>query len=485
MDYFLGRRTADTGSGESLEDYQHTVLLKLRADGSTRVLEIIQSDLVLQQNKKTRNVNKRKSIEGIRATATAKALNRLRTINSSSESVGNDEDFIFDREKQLISALFNVQSIALSVVNAEPSELLYLSFHDIEMRADRSIDLVKFSVTVDEIQTSDQLLSPGFPVTLFARKMRQVSKRLLLPGLNPDRGGYPSLHFYIQQRYHQSMAVETDKLDSVDATGAVPDGFSEADASNTHPNDDAQKQHQQQQQHEDGIATSNLFYFEIFTLWIAPLQLNLDEEIVVKSLRFMQGLRDYITDRRMNLSQHSGSTGGSSSSLDQTSSSMFSSSKGGSNRPTSLGISSDSSSSSSSTSSSSSSSILSTKYWECQQRDRQAVAAYFSRFVSSGKIPYMVYNSMQKGDAQLYFSLLQLHPLDVSLSFKPSPDLVVTTAEMALISILSQLDSAHLRLNAIIAEHLYGSPAFLADFFVKRYRANFWKQFYNFIGNDD
>ena len=110
------------------------------------------------------------------------------------------------------------------------------------------------------------------------------------------------------------------------------------------------------------------------------------------------------------------------------------------------------------------------------------MAAYFSRFVSSGKIPYLVYNSLQKGDAQLYFSLLQLHPLDVSLSFKPSPDLVVSTAELALISILAQLDSAHLRLNAIIAEHLYGSPAFLADFFVKRYRANFWKQFYNFIG---
>ena len=452
MDYFLGKRTDK--SGESLEDYQHTVLLKLRADGSTRVLEIIQSDLVLQKS----SVNKRKSIKGIQANATAKALNRLRTINSSSVSeLGNDEDFIFDREKQLVSALFNVQSIALSVINAEPSELLYLSFHDIEMRADRSIDLVKFSVTVDEIQTSDQLLSPGFPVTLYARKLHQGTKRLLLPGLNPDRCGYPSLHFYIQQRYHQSMAVEADKLDPADATGTVPDS-NEADVSSFH--NDAQK-------HEEA---TNLFYFEIFTLWIAPLQLNLDEEILVKSLRFVQGLRDYTTDRRMNLSLHS------SSSLDQTqtSSSMFSSSRA--SRPTSLGI--------SDGSSASSTSILSTKYWESQQRDRQAVAAYFSRFVSSGKIPYLVYNSLQKGDAQLYFSLLQLHPLDVSLSFKPSPDLVVSTAELALISILAQLDSAHLRLNAIIAEHLYGSPAFLADFFVKRYRANFWKQFYNFIGTN-
>lgn len=458
VDYFLGRRTDK--SGESLEDYQHTVMLKLRADGSTRVLEIIQSDLVLQ--KSSSSVNKRKSIKGIQANTTAKALNRLRTINSSTVSEpGNDEDFIFDREKQLVSALFNVRSIALSVINAEPSELLYLSFHDIEMRADRSIDLVKFSVTVDEIQTSDQLLSPGFPVTLYARKMHQGTKRLLLPGLNPDRCGYPSLHFYIQQRYHQSMAVEADKLDPADATGMVLPDSNEADVSSLH--NDSQK-------HEEAINT-NLFYFEIFTLWIAPLQLNLDEEILVKSLRFMQGLRDYTTDRRMNLSQHS------SSCPDQTqtqTSSMFSSSR--TSRPTSLGI--------SDGSSTSSTSILSTKYWESQQRDRQAVAAYFSRFVSSGKIPYLVYNSLQKGDAQLYFSLLQLHPLDVSLSFKPSPDLVVSTAELALISILAQLDSAHLRLNAIIAEHLYGSPAFLADFFVKRYRGNFWKQFYNFIGND-
>ena len=44
----------------------------------------------------------------------------------------------------------------------------------------------------------------------------------------------------------------------------------------------------------------------------------------------------------------------------------------------------------------------------------------------------------------IYFSLLQLHPLDVVMTFRPSPNFLsdATSAEIAILSLVAQLDSA-------------------------------------------
>ncbi|KAJ1441155.1 hypothetical protein B484DRAFT_317530, partial [Ochromonadaceae sp. CCMP2298] len=85
----------------------------------------------------------------------------------------------------------------------------------------------------------------------------------------------------------------------------------------------------------------------------------------------------------------------------------------------------------------------------------------------------------------IYLSLLQLHPIDLVMTFRPSTQLVVTSSESAIISVISQLDGARLCLNALIAEHAFGSPAILGEILAKHYKSAFWRQFHRLIGSSD
>jgi hypothetical protein len=395
----------------SLEDYQATILLRLRADGSTKVLEIMQDDENI--TKEARNKSKSRMRGGRRNTvSSAEAIGKLSRVIRNSHLApslvpADAETKEFNREKELISVLFTVQSVALSVINAEPSELLYLSLRGIEMTVERSFDLVKFSGTVTEIQLSNQLLDPEFAVALFPRRMQAGhSGRLMLPGLNQSRTTFPSLHLYIQQRYHQSISDV--------GNPAAADSFEE---------------------------DSHLHYFEMFTLWISPMQLDVDEEIIVKCIRYARGLKDVIYDPSLG--------------------------RGAESKDDLLSL-----------------QQLGSKAWE-GHADRRAVFELYVRLLEAGKVPYQTYSPSAKSSTGIYLSLLQLHPIDVVMSFRPSPNLVVTNSELAMISIISQLDSARLCLNALIAEHAFGSPAVLGRVLVKHYKAAFWRQFHKLIGSAD
>jgi hypothetical protein len=336
VDHLLGRR-ADK-KAVSLEDYQATILLRLRADGSTKVLEIMQDDENI--TKEARQKSKSRIRGGRRATvSSAEALSKLsRVIRNSHLApslLADSEVKEFNREKELISVLFTVQSVALSVINAEPSELLYLSLHGIEMTVERSIDLVKFSGTVQEIQLSNQLLDPEFSVALFPRRMREgQGGRLMLPGLNQSRTTFPSLHIYIQQRYHQSISDV--------GNPAAADSFEE---------------------------DSNLHYFEMFTLWISPMKLDVDEEIIVKCIRYVRGLKDVVYNPNMG--------------------------RGAEMKEDLLNV-----------------QQLGSKSWE-GHADRKAVFELYVRLLEAGKVPYQTYSPSAKSSTGIYLSLLQLHPIDL------------------------------------------------------------------------
>ncbi len=405
VDHLLGR-LADK-KAVKLEDYQASILLRLRADGSTKVLEVIQDDGNVGKGAKGKFLRRNKA-QRRGSVSSAEAVGKLsRFIRNSHLSLGLGSEHKskeFNREKELISVLFSVQSIALSVINSEPSELLYLSFHGNEITVERSLDLVKFSVTVQEIQISNQLLNPEFPVALFPRRIKEgLSGRLMLPGLNPDRTTFPSLHLYFQQRYHQS----------INDVGSASDSFE----------DDSQ-----------------LHYFEMFTLWLSPLQLDVDEEIIVKCIRYIRGFKDVVYNPNLGRTE-----------LKEDIMNLQ---------------------------------LLGSKSWEGHV-DRRAVFEVYLKFLDAGKEPYMTYNPSAKSKTGIYFSLLQLHPVDLVMSFRPSPNLVVTNSELAMISIISQLDSARLCLNALIAEHAFGSPAIMGEILVKHYKAAFWRQFHKLIGSSD
>jgi hypothetical protein len=408
VEYMLGRRV--DRKPVSLEDYQATILLRLRADGSTKVLEIMQDDENI--TKEARNRSKSRMRGGRRNTvSSAEAIGKLSRVIRNSHLAPSltvdSETKEFNREKELISVLFSVQSVALSVINSEPSELLYLSLSGIEMTVERSMDLVKFSGTVQEITLSNQLLNPEFAVALFPRRMKEgMSGRLMLPGLNQSRTTFPSLHLYIQQRYHQSISDV--------GNPAAADSFEE---------------------------DSHLHYFEMFTLWISPLKLDLDEEIIVKCIRYGRGLKDVVYSPIL----------GRGTELKEDLLSLQQ---------------------------------LGSKSWE-GHAERGAVFQLYMRLLDASKIPYQTYSPSAKSSTGIYLSLLQLHPIDVVMSFRNSPNLVVTNSELAMVSIISQLDSARLCLIALIAEHAFGSPKVLGGVLVKHYKAAFWRQFHKLIGAAD
>ena len=75
----------------------------------------------------------------------------------------------------------------------------------------------------------------------------------------------------------------------------------------------------------------------------------------------------------------------------------------------------------------------------------------------------MIYDESTKHTAQMYFNSFALYPIDVTFHFRPSPEIQITNTELALISIISQLDTARICLNALIAEHAFGSEKILFE----------------------
>ena len=52
-------------------------------------------------------------------------------------------------------------------------------------------------------------------------------------------------------------------------------------------------------------------------------------------------------------------------------------------------------------------------------------------------------------------------------------------------SLLSQVDSSRLCLNALIVEHAFGSTSIISDMLVKHYKRSLWQQFHKLIGTGD
>eukprot|EP01035_Chromulina_nebulosa_P017712 gene17712-23304_t len=78
-----------------------------------------------------------------------------------------------------------------------------------------------------------------------------------------------------------------------------------------------------------------------------------------------------------------------------------------------------------------------------------------------------------------------LHQHDIVLHIHPSPEFALTTTEMALVSLLTQIDSSRICLNALITEHAYGSYTIILEIITKHYRAALWKQLHKLIGSTD
>jgi hypothetical protein len=232
----------------TMDTFQTQVTLSIKVDGPTKVLSIVQDKDKKVENKSNESIkeNTQKEKKSLNLPTVSDYFN-----NDSSDDEESADLEAIDSNHSKLNVSLKIESIALSLVDSEPSEVFYFCLKDIEMSIERTKYRVRFGCTVQDIQISNQLLSPAFPVSLFPRRANinlnnaSNSMRLLIPGLHQRGNSFPTLHVFSQEKFHQNYNV-----------------------SNSNKND------------------INLKYFDRFTFWIAPLQLDLDDESLIRVFRF-------------------------------------------------------------------------------------------------------------------------------------------------------------------------------------------------------
>jgi hypothetical protein len=338
--------------------------------------------------------------------------------------------------------------LAFSIIDPEPAELAYIHFRDIEITADRNlqrsillfhhhlfyhviismffhITRLILAVTVQEFQTCNQLLNPNYPILIHPRvaslspddPMGNGSNKLLLPGLHQKDDSYPSLHLYFQQKlYHNNQQNDSNMIDKMkDKTTTVTSAT-----------------------FNDGTQV-NLYYFERVTIWLAPMEMNLDDEIIARMLRYFQSIRNSLKKP---------DTGSHKSIRDEILASQY----------------------------------LGNRTWG--HLDSKLISDNYFQFQESCRLMYFEFFPLGKATNFIYFSLLQLHPLDFVLKFRSLTGYSMTNTESAFVSLISQLDASRLCLNALIVQHAFGSTSIILDTVLKHYKASLWKQFHKLIGTD-
>ena len=148
----------------TLDSFNSTVGLKVRADGPTKVLELIEGDACI--DKQAQDLKDNIDMHGV-----------------------DDLDLDFSNtpngtKQQELNVSVVIESISFSVTDKQPEELFYFHIHDIQISAQRKKKSLSLAVTVQNIQLDNQLKEPVYRVAMYPRDHTQVgSAQLLLPGM--------------------------------------------------------------------------------------------------------------------------------------------------------------------------------------------------------------------------------------------------------------------------------------------------------------
>ena len=239
-------------------------------------------------------------------------------------------------------------------------------------------------MTVQDVQVANQLLNPQFPIILYPRNnslgaptdaataagdasasssassSSSQQRKFNLPGLHRRGDSFPTLHVFFQLQHQTKAGVEI--IGEQAGTGA------------------------------------SLLYFDAVTLWVAPMKIDADEEVLVRSIRFINALRSSWQRPDTALSV------GSQSSARED--------------------------------------ILALQHQGARTwglLSNSLVAEKYSEFADTGQQVYIDWRKSKKINRFLYFSLLQLHPVDIVMNFHAAPNFVISGSEMAIVDIVAQL----------------------------------------------
>lgn len=362
-------------------------------------------------------------------------------------------------------------SIGISVIEvtagSDPAELLYLCLRDTQVSFEQSgvSNSISYALTVQHVQVDNQLLNPLYPVSFRPRSKVKVdatldsssssgggqkgqgptsSQFLMLPGLptqyyqsqtnsnsnsydsklNSDPSfRYPTVHFFCRQR------------PSVDKSTTTYEEFV--------------AEHEQQQGGSGSGRETDLLYFELLTMWVAPLELSIDEETFVRVLRCFHSV---MMAFHMKGSEISSAGGGGS---------------GGGNGASP----------------------------RSQERREQAISRgeNYSALLLSGINNYEGYYMKTSLGKNLYFAFLQLHPVDLVLSIRDTPDFSTVAktesggggSDIDYLSLAVRIDYGHIKLNALMVNNVFGMTSFIVDILSKHYTNAVIRQVMPLVGSTD
>ena len=369
----------------TLENFKVKVDITIKTDGQTNIVDISEDATYKVRNRSARPLELTRSNSDIIEGSTLMQTSEME--EEGTLAIEADSGFTYS---------IKFESISLSLIDLEPAEILYLQLKDIDVSVEHNNECLRVAGTIQGVQVSNQLLNPAFQVMLFQRKFKHGNRRLMLPGLHQVSDNFPTLHVFFQQKFF--------KYDEA--------GKKESD---------------------DKLLT----YYELATLWIAPLQLDIDEEAIVRILRFSQGIREALLKRDFGAA-------------DQLKEEILALQH------------------------------LGNKSWG--QTNRSTILQGFNKLQTCGQAVYCSYIPLEKTSKNIYFNLLQLHPIDIITTVRPVPAFHLTNTEVALVSICAQLDCARICLNALVAENAYGSAAIISNIVTKHYQAALWKNIKALLG---
>jgi len=427
-----------------LEHFNRNLFLKMRIHGPTKVLEIIERAEPSTLHNYVPSTGAWDD-EKTAKSDIARAATRGQT--TSVKLLVDASNKIKQIKKTELSISILLRSIGVSVIDKDCVEMFYFGMEEFDITIDKTSSSLRLAATIQKIQLANQLMPAMFQVSLFPRQYEQervqkanANQRLMLPGLHQRGDQFPSLHFFFEKKLDIANDADTFQR-SIENNGA---------------NADRKEGKQATSNKNKSEGKTNLVMYDMMTLWVAPLILHVEEEGIVRVARMFKNIKSrakkdvYVAEargrwyyRRKNVVAVPMIHGKIKNSIQ-----------------------------------------VDKNVYETEAGYAELIARGYTSFANMSRAPYSAYDPTSYG-ITYYFTLLQMHPIDITLGFRPTSTFKSTSDELTWLGLVSQLDGTRVRLDALITEQASGTSIMFLSVLKKHYQFSILKQVHHIIGQSD
>jgi hypothetical protein len=400
-----------------------SVRVQVRCDGPTKVLELVEEH------------DGEEADEEENATA---RLRKRRPLLDADGSGGGSRLF------QNTRVGVYVRRVGVSLVDDRPQETLYASLEHVNLMADLTPAHVTVSLTVEGLQVDNQLENAGYAVVLAPRAIAPKQRR--------GDDGRKQQQQQQQQQQHQPLLTQA---------GLAPRSPDAAPAFHFFAR-------------RLNVASRDVVLFESFSCWVRPLELKLEESVLTSLLR-MKGAVQASKHLLSSLRAGSGAANEAAAAGLLPPSTVDAPRQqphvvlslppelDGNDPVEALGVVSGD-----------------RRQWLLTEAELLALQRPRAELLLAG-------SGGGGARVKLYFAVLHLHPIDLTVSFKymALQEKKDEDKEIVALGNVAQLDSARVKLNALLVTDAFGARGHIARTILKHYYWGILKQLHTLLGSFD